>query len=47
VEVTGNTLGEPEYVPVIATAANGLHATAWVFVEPPYVDAPCSRAGRR
>jgi len=45
VEVTGNTLGEPEYVPVIATAANGLHATAWVFVEPPYVDAPLLTSG--
>jgi hypothetical protein len=45
VVVTGNTTGEPEYVPVIATAANGLHATAWVYVEPPYVDAPTLTRG--
>jgi len=43
--VTGNTTGAPEYVPVIATAANGLHATAWVFVEPPYLDPPILSAG--
>lgn len=40
VVVTGNTTGEAEYVPVIATGSNGLHATAWVYVEPRYVDPP-------
>ncbi|MEY2932878.1 MAG: hypothetical protein RL033_3627 [Pseudomonadota bacterium] len=45
VVVTGNTSGAPEYVPVIATASNGLHATAWVFVEPPYLDSPVLASG--
>ena len=45
VTVAGNTRAAPEYVPVIATAANGLHATAWVFVEPPYLDPPVLTAG--
>src|SRR5262245_18054362 len=40
VVVTGNETGAPEYVPVIATAANGFHATAWVYVEPAYEDPP-------
>ena len=45
VVVTGNTTGAPEYVPVIATAANGFHATAWVYVEPAYVDPPILTSG--
>jgi MYXO-CTERM domain-containing protein len=45
VVVTGTTSGAPEYVPVIATAANGLHATAWVYVEPPYLDPPILSSG--
>jgi len=45
VVVTGNTTGPPEYVPVIATAANGFHATAWVYVEPAYVDPPVLDSG--
>ena len=45
VVVTGNTTGVPEYVPVIATAANGFHATAWVYVEPAYVDPPILTSG--
>jgi hypothetical protein len=45
VVVTGNTTGMPEYVPVIATAANGFHATAWVYVEPPYLDPPILTSG--
>jgi len=45
VVVTGNTTGTPEYVPVIATAANGFHATAWVHVEPPYLDPPILTSG--
>src|SRR5262245_58631765 len=40
VVVSGNTTGMPEYVPVIAPAANGFHATAWGYVEPAYVDPP-------
>ena len=47
VGVTGNTTGAPEYVPVVATAANGFHATAWVYVEPPYVAPRSSPAARR
>jgi MYXO-CTERM domain-containing protein len=43
--VTGNTTGMPEYVPVIATASNGFHATAWVYVEPAYVDPPILTSG--
>ena len=45
VVVTGNTTGAPEYVQVIATAANGFHATAWVYVEPAYVDPPMLASG--
>src|SRR5207344_860049 len=45
VVVMGNTTGSPEYVPVIATAANGFHATAWVYVEPAYVDPPILTSG--
>jgi len=42
VVVTGNldATAMPDYVPVIATAANGFHATAWVYVEPPYEAPP-------
>ena len=45
VVVTGNTTGMPEYVPVVATAANGYHITAWVYVEPPYLDPPVLTSG--
>jgi hypothetical protein len=45
VVVTGNTTGEPEYVPIVATAANGFHATAWVYVEPAYVEPPVLGSG--
>jgi len=45
VVVTGNTTGAPEYVPVVATAANGFHTTAWVYVEPAYVDPPILTSG--
>ena len=45
VVVTGNTTGAPEYVQVIATAANAFHATAWVYVEPAYVDPPMLASG--
>jgi len=39
--VTGrNTTGSAQYVPVKATAANGFYATAWVYVQPAYVDPP-------
>jgi hypothetical protein len=41
VTVTGaNTTNRAEYVPVKAAAANGFYATAWVYVEPKYVDPP-------
>jgi MYXO-CTERM domain-containing protein len=47
VVVTGNldSTGMPDYVPVIATAANGFHATAWVYVEPPYEAPPILTQG--
>jgi hypothetical protein len=47
VVVTGNLAptAMPDYVPVIATAANGFHATAWVYVEPPYEAAPLLTQG--
>ena len=45
VVVTGNETGLPEYVPVLATASNGFHATAWVYVEPAYVDPPTLTRG--
>ena len=45
VDVTGSTTGAPEYVPVVATAANGFHTTAWVYVEPPYVAPPILTRG--
>jgi len=45
VVVTGNETGMPEYVPVIATASNGFHAQAWVYVEPAYTDPPILTSG--
>ncbi len=45
VDVTGNNTGMPQYVPVVATAANGFHTTAWVYVEPAYVDPPILTSG--
>ena len=47
VVVTGNLdpAATPDYVPVIATAANGFHATAWVYVEPPYEAPPVLTQG--
>jgi hypothetical protein len=45
VVVTGNTTGMPEYVPLVATASNGFHGTAWVYVEPAYVDPPILTSG--
>jgi hypothetical protein len=45
VTVTGNETGMPEYVPVTATASNGFHATAWVYVEPAYTDPPVLTSG--
>ncbi|SPE42482.1 hypothetical protein SBA3_550035 [Candidatus Sulfopaludibacter sp. SbA3] len=35
-----NTIGSAQYVPVKATAANGFYATAWVCVQPVYIDPP-------
>lgn len=41
VVVTGHNTGEiVQQVPVIATAPNGARATAWVLVEPAYVEPP-------
>ena len=40
VVVTGNNPGLPAYVPITATAANGFHVVAWVFVEPKYTEPP-------
>ncbi len=47
VVVTGNLMPTdmPDYVPVIATASNGFHATAWVYVEPPYEAPPILTQG--
>lgn len=39
--VTGqNTTDDAQYVAVKGTAANGFYVTAWVYVEPQYIDAP-------
>jgi len=35
-----NTTGISQYVPVNATAPNGFHVTAWIFVQPPFISAP-------
>jgi Pectinesterase len=44
--VTGrNTTSQAEWVPVHATATNGLYVTAWVYVEPKYIDPPALTAG--
>lgn len=41
VTVTGtNNTGISQYVPIDATAPNGFHITAWVFVQPPFISAP-------
>jgi hypothetical protein len=44
--VTGrNTTGSAQYVPVKASAANGFYATAWVYVQPAYIDPPTLTSG--
>jgi len=44
--VTGrNSTGRAQYVPVKATAANGFYATAWVYVQPAYIDPPALTSG--
>ncbi len=40
-----NETEHAEWVPVRATAANGLYATAWVYVGPSYVDPPAVVSG--
>ena len=45
VVVGRNGTEHAEWVPVRATAANGLFATAWVYVEPSYVDPPAIVSG--
>jgi len=41
VTVTGqNQSGEPQWVPIRATAANGYYITAYVYCEPKYIDPP-------
>ncbi|HVT81925.1 MAG TPA: pectinesterase family protein [Phycisphaerae bacterium] len=40
-----NTTGKPEYVPIHAKAANGFYSTAWIYVEPQYIDPPIIAAG--
>jgi hypothetical protein len=45
VVTANNTTSKPEYVPVTATAANGLYARAYVFVEPKYTEPPAITAG--
>ena len=34
-----------QYVPVKATAANGFYVTAWVYVQPAYIDPPALTSG--
>ena len=46
VTVSGhNTTGKSQYVPVRATASNGFFVTAWVYVQPAYIDPPALRSG--
>lgn len=46
VVVTGrNTTTRAEWVAVTAAAANGLYVTAYVYVEPKFIDAPAVTAG--
>jgi hypothetical protein len=40
-----NTTDKAQYVPVKATASNGFYVTAWVYVQPAYIDPPTLRAG--
>ena len=41
IEVTGtNTTEEAEYVPINATASDGFYVTAYVYVEPKFIDPP-------
>jgi hypothetical protein len=35
-----NTTDDPQYVPILATAANGFYVSAYVYVEPKYIDPP-------
>lgn len=46
VRVTGrNTTSQAEWVPIHATAINGVYVTAYVYVEPKYVAPPAITAG--
>ncbi len=46
VVVTGRNLTEyAEWIPINATASNGFFVTAWVFVEPKFIDPPAVIAG--
>ncbi|HEY3761938.1 MAG TPA: pectinesterase family protein [Verrucomicrobiae bacterium] len=46
VVVTGrNSTDQAEWVPVHATANNGVYVTAYVYVEPKYIDPPAVTAG--
>ena len=41
VTITGtNNTGRSQYVPVDGIASNGFRVTAWVYVQPPYINAP-------
>lgn len=41
VVVSGNNnTGISQYVPINATASNGFYTTAWVFVQPPFINPP-------
>jgi hypothetical protein len=44
--VTGrNTTSQAEWVPIHATATNGVYVTTYVYVEPKYIDPPVITAG--
>jgi len=40
-----NTTDQAEWVPVHATAADGVYVTAYIYVEPKYIDPPAITAG--
>ena len=40
-----NTTGQSQYIQINATAANGFHVTAWVFVQPAYISPPTLMSG--
>jgi len=42
-----NTTGQPQWVPITASAPNGFHVTAYLYAEPKYIDPPAVTSAPR